>query len=100
MEQLKFVFFLALGGLLFGCNPHEKNLGETIITKWADNKKGAISITYDDATINQFRQALPIMDTLGFKGTFFINTCDIPESQYGPKWIGRPLEAIVKESGS
>ena len=52
--------------------------GGTEITKWQFGKTGAISLTYDDATINQFRKALPIMDTLGLKATFFINTADIP----------------------
>jgi peptidoglycan/xylan/chitin deacetylase (PgdA/CDA1 family) len=68
---------------------HDKHFGETEIVKWKDNKLAAISITYDDASINQFRQALPIMDTLGFKGTFFINTADIPGSQYAPKVYGK-----------
>ncbi len=74
--------------------------GNTEITKWQDNKTGAISITYDDATINQFRQALPIMDTLGFQGTFFINTADIPGSMFAPKFIGRPLDQIVRETAA
>src|SRR4051812_22722649 len=82
------------------CSTHESNRGETEITKWKDNKKGCISITYDDATINQFRQAMPIMDTLGLKGTFFINTADIPGSEFAPKWIGRPLADVVKETAS
>lgn len=74
--------------------------GTTRIARWQDDKTGAISITYDDATINQFRQALPIMDTLGFKGTFFINTADIPGSQFAPKYTGRALAEIVRESGT
>ncbi len=72
--------------------------GHTEITKWQYGKVGAISITYDDATINQFRKALPIMDSLGFKGTFYINTAEIPGSRFPPKWIGRPLELVVKET--
>src|SRR5687768_12452906 len=72
----------------------------TEITKWQYGKAGAISITYDDATINQFRKALPIMDTLGLKGTFYINTADIPGSRFPPKWIGRSLELIVKETAT
>ena len=75
-------------------------VGRTEITKWQYGKAGAISITYDDATINQFRKALPIMDELGFKGTFYINTADIPGSRFPPKWIGRPLELIVKETAT
>jgi peptidoglycan/xylan/chitin deacetylase (PgdA/CDA1 family) len=40
------------------------------------------------------------MDTLGFKGTFFINTADIPGSMHGPKFIGRPLAEIIRETGN
>lgn len=83
-----------------GCTMTDDTTGQTEITKWQDGKKAAISITYDDATINQFRQALPIMDTLGFKGTFYINTADIPGSEYPPKYFGRPLGDIVKESAT
>ena len=75
-------------------------VGNTEITKWQYGKNGAISITYDDATINQFRKALPIMDSLGFKGTFYINTADIPGSRFPPKWIGRPLDLIIKETAT
>jgi peptidoglycan/xylan/chitin deacetylase (PgdA/CDA1 family) len=71
---------------------------ETQITNWKDDKPAAISITYDDASVNQFRQALPIMNSLGIKGTFFINTVNIPGSQFAPRFIGRPLKEIVEES--
>jgi peptidoglycan/xylan/chitin deacetylase (PgdA/CDA1 family) len=86
--------------LLLSCSGNDKRFGETEIVKWRDNKSAAISITYDDASINQFRQALPIMDTIGFKGTFFINTADIPGSQHGPRFIGRPLTEIIKATAS
>jgi peptidoglycan/xylan/chitin deacetylase (PgdA/CDA1 family) len=82
------------------CKNNDEHFGETEIVKWKDDKTAAISITYDDATINQFRQALPIMDTLGFKGTFFINTADIPGSKHAPKFIGRDLGEIVRETSS
>jgi peptidoglycan/xylan/chitin deacetylase (PgdA/CDA1 family) len=86
-----------------GCSTLMKEgavVSETTVTTWKDDKKGAISITYDDATINQFRQALPIMDSLGFKGTFFINTADIPDSRFAPKYLGRPLQQIISESNT
>jgi peptidoglycan/xylan/chitin deacetylase (PgdA/CDA1 family) len=92
--------FLCLAIIICSCKSEEKHTGHTEITKWQHGKTAAISITYDDATINQFRQALPIMDTLGFKGTFYINTADIPGSQFPPKYIGRPLKEIVKESST
>jgi peptidoglycan/xylan/chitin deacetylase (PgdA/CDA1 family) len=99
MKIIVAVFFSAIV-LLPGCNGRVDRHGKTEITKWKDGKAAAVSITYDDATINQFRQALPIMDTLGFKGTFFINTADIPGSQFPPKFIGRPLAEIVKETAN
>lgn len=86
--------------LLFTAIHSQTSIGSTEITKWPYGKAGAISITYDDATINQFRKALPIMDTLGFKGTFYINTADIPGSRFPPKWIGRSLKAIVDETAT
>ena len=76
----------------------QTSAGNTEITKWQFGKTGAISLTFDDVTINQFRKALPIMDTLGFKATFFIITGDIPGSRFPPKWIGRSLDLIIKET--
>lgn len=94
-----FITISAVAGLTVSCFA-QISPGETLITTWQDNKTAAISITYDDATINQFRQALPIMDTLGFKGTFFINTSDIPGSKFQPKFVGRPLKIIIEETAS
>ena len=91
---------LFLFTILLSCSKEDKHVGQTEITKWKGGKVAAISITYDDASINQFRQALPIMDTLGLKGTFFINTADIPGSQFAPKFIGRPLDVIVRETAN
>jgi peptidoglycan/xylan/chitin deacetylase (PgdA/CDA1 family) len=98
--RLTTIFQLSGLILLFACSGNKDHYGETEITKWKGNKPAAISITYDDASINQFRQALPIMDTLGFKGTFFINTADIPGSQLPPKFIGRPLGEIIRETAN
>jgi peptidoglycan/xylan/chitin deacetylase (PgdA/CDA1 family) len=86
--------------VLFGvsCSNHKDITGTTEITRWQDGKKGAVSITLDDGSINQFRQALPIMNRLNFKGTFFIITGDIPGSEYKAKFIGRPINEIMKET--
>jgi peptidoglycan/xylan/chitin deacetylase (PgdA/CDA1 family) len=95
------IFIIGVFPVIISCSKRQEDLaGTTSIVPWQDNKTAAISITYDDATINQFRQALPIMDTLGFKGTFFINTADIPGSQFAPKYFGRALAEIVRESGT
>ena len=76
-----------------------ENLGHTIITKWQGDKQSAISITYDDGTINQFTVAIPIMNKLGMPGTFYIITGKVNGSSKG-KFIGRSNDEIIKETAS
>ena len=82
------------------CNSKtEENVGDTIITKWPENKRSAISITYDDGTINQFTVARPIMNKLGMPGTFYIITGKVVGSGKG-QFIGRSAEEIINETKS
>jgi peptidoglycan/xylan/chitin deacetylase (PgdA/CDA1 family) len=74
--------------------------GKTEITRWQDNKTGAVSITWDDGSINQFKVAIPILNKLKFPGTFFIITGQIPGSKYHGKFIGRPVQEIIKETAT
>lgn len=74
--------------------------GQTDVAKWHDGKQSAVSITYDGGTINQFKFAVPIMDSLKIPATFFIVTGDITGSQYKGMFIGRPVGEILKESES
>ena len=75
-------------------------IGKTEITKWQDGKNGAVSLTYDDGSINQFRIAVPIMDNFGLPATFFIITGNIPGSRYHGTFVGRPTNAIIAETGN
>jgi peptidoglycan/xylan/chitin deacetylase (PgdA/CDA1 family) len=87
--------------LIGSCSPAEdEHAGQTEILPWQDGKKAAISLTYDDGSINQFRVALPMMEELGFTGTFFINTGTIPGSQFQARFIGRPVEEIIAETAT
>ena len=72
----------------------------TTISKWPNGKKAAVSLTFDDGSINQFTVALPILNRLQLPATFFIITGQIPGSQYQGKFIGRPVEQIIKETES
>lgn len=90
---------LALG-LLFSCSKNNRDEGKTEITTWKDGKRGAISITWDDASINQFRKAMPVMDALDIKATFFINTANIADSEIPAKHLGKPVADIIKETAS
>lgn len=84
--------------LIFFAPLQNKQIGETEITKWQHGKQAAVSLTYDDSTINQFRVALPLMNELGFPGTFYLVTGAIPGSEYKPKFVGRPVEQIIAET--
>ncbi len=74
--------------------------GQTEITKWQDGKAGAVSITYDDGSINQFRYVLPVMKRLNLPATFYIITGPIPGSKYRGKFIGRPVQGIIAETAT
>lgn len=92
-------FGLILIAILFAaCNSGEELYGTTTVTKWQYDKKGAVSITYDDGTINQFRIARPLMNERGLPGTFYIPTGALPNSQQKGKFVGRPVEEIIAET--
>ena len=76
----------------------QKSYCQVEITKWQFGKKGAISITYDDGIITQFKEAIPIMNKLHFPGTFFIVTGELKGSRYHAKFIGTPVKEIMKET--
>jgi peptidoglycan/xylan/chitin deacetylase (PgdA/CDA1 family) len=50
---------------------------------WPDHKKAVIVLTYDDALNSQLKNAVPQLDAMHFKGTFFltaaINSATIPQ---------------------
>jgi peptidoglycan/xylan/chitin deacetylase (PgdA/CDA1 family) len=81
-------------------NISEAQVGTTTITKWQDGKNGAVSITYDDASRNQFTRALPVMEKLKLPATFFVITGPITGSEYHGKFVGRPVEVIIKETAT
>jgi len=93
--------FLFIIALLFVALSHAQvKPGHAEITKWPDDKKGAVSITYDDGNINQFKYALPVMERLKLPATFFIITGGIPGSKYHGRFIGRPVKTIIAESAN
>ena len=73
---------------------------QTTVTEWPQDKKGAISITYDDASRHQFTRALPLMERLQLPATFFVITGPITGSMYQGKFVGRPVKEIISESAT
>jgi peptidoglycan/xylan/chitin deacetylase (PgdA/CDA1 family) len=72
----------------------------TRIAKWQGDKAGALSLTYDDGSANQFRVALPLMQRRRLPATFFVITGDVAGSSRRGEYLGRPISAIVRESAS
>ncbi|MFC0262862.1 polysaccharide deacetylase family protein [Fontibacter flavus] len=72
----------------------------TEILKWKDGKKAAVSLTYDDGTLNQFRVALPIMEEFDMRGTFYINTGEIPGQKNEAKYLGRDPKIVIDATAS
>ncbi len=75
-------------------------VGKTTVCEWQYNKNGALSITYDDGSYNQFKDALPIMEKLHLPATFFVITGGIPGSKYHGKFVGRPVKDIIAETAT
>ncbi len=90
---------LAVFGLMASSAVATAETGRTSIEKWQDGKRGAVSLTWDDGTMNQFRVAVPIMDRLGLPATFFIITGEVAGSRYRGTFVGRPAREIVAETG-
>ena len=82
------------------CKAQSPTVGATTVTEWQYGKNGAVSITYDDASRNQFLKALPVMEKLKMPATFFVITGPIKGSKYQGKFIGRPVAEIIKESAT
>ena len=97
-QPMKTLVALLASWLLVSCSDKTGLTGTTEITTWQGAKKGAVSITFDDGSINQFRQAIPILNRLGFNGTFFIITGNIPGSEFVGKFVGRPIQDLIAES--
>lgn len=89
--------FVPIVSLVFACScKNQDKAGQTTITTWQYNKSAAISLTFDDGSRNQFSQALPLLNKFKLPATFFIITGEIAGSQYHGKFIGRPVDEIVR----
>ena len=96
---MKHLFTIALACLM--CSPSVSGQEpRTEITKWQDGKLAAVSITFDDSTINQFRIALPMLNERRLPATFFVITGEIPGSEHRPMFVGRPIMDILRESAT
>ncbi|MEO5890088.1 MAG: polysaccharide deacetylase family protein [Ferruginibacter sp.] len=72
MKKYSFAICLILLNLSF-CIGQTQQIIYTI-SPWPDNKKAAVSLTFDDGISGQFTIAVPLLNDHGFKATFFVTT--------------------------
>jgi hypothetical protein len=82
-----------------------QNYGTLYFTNYADDRKSAFSLTFDDGLLSHTENAVPILNQYGFKGTFYVLPPYLTESlpgiwRYGT-WPGfQSLAAAGHEIGS
>ena len=96
----KSFYSISFSLLAFTFSATAQQPGKTEITKWQNDKKTAVSITYDDGSSNQFKVALPIMERMNLPATFFVITGPIKGSVYPPKFVGQPVKNIIAETAT
>jgi peptidoglycan/xylan/chitin deacetylase (PgdA/CDA1 family) len=57
--------------------------GQVSVKKWADDRKSAFTFTFDDGFSCDYDYIMPVLDSFGFKGTFFIITSVVTDDLPG-----------------
>jgi peptidoglycan/xylan/chitin deacetylase (PgdA/CDA1 family) len=70
------------------------------VADWQGDKKGAVSITFDDGTLSQYENAFPLLQQYDLKGTFFIVTDYMGGSPNIDEWHLGEYVADGQEIGS
>jgi len=71
---LAFSFLLVVYSISFAAAPPPSGYGQVSVKKWADNRTSAFTFTFDDGFISQYDYVRPVLNSFGFKGTFFVIT--------------------------
>lgn len=69
---------------LLACS--DRNAKQIYIAQYSDDKKAAISFTFDDNCESSFTDVVPLLTKYGFAGTFFIIPGQINSNEQWAKW--------------
>ncbi|WP_063670931.1 polysaccharide deacetylase family protein [Dyella thiooxydans] len=64
---------------------------QAVAGTWPDGRRAAVVLTYDDALVSQLDIAIPALDAVGLKGTFFLIG-----SKIGPEQVSRWRSAAAE----
>ena len=78
-----FIMSLSVFSTLAACSAVE----DARITEYRDGKKAAVSLTFDDGILDHYTLVAPHLDSLGIRGTFWVNGISIgkPDYNYAPR---------------
>src|SRR5215468_4684453 len=48
---------------------------------WPAGKRGAVSLSFDDARVSQIEQGMPVLESFGLRGTFYVCIPEITTSR-------------------
>lgn len=99
-RQMVVAAFVAAACLYGPATAQQAGIGRTTIATWQHDRAAAVSVTYDDASVNQFRVAAPLMTERGLPGTFFVMTGAVRGSRHPARFVGRPATDILRESAA
>ncbi len=81
MKKTITLIFLLLTNLCFA-----QNYGSLRFTNYAEDRKSAFSLTFDDGLKSQYDYAKPVLDEFGFKGTFYVLPPFLVEDNQNTIW--------------
>ncbi len=63
-----------------------QTIGQATVKTWADDRKAAFSFTFDDSYKSQYDYAVPVLDSFGFKGTFYVIAGSVTDDSQPLNW--------------
>ncbi len=73
MKTYRVIFSAFFCGALLFSQAVTADIGNTLIAKWKDNKKGAYTLRFDDSMMSHKDHTVPNLVKRGLTGSFFIN---------------------------
>jgi len=87
MWSIKILLIQALALLVFSFSiavaSPPSGYGQVSVKKWADDRKSAFTFTFDDGFSCDYDYIMPVLDSFGFKGTFFVITSVVTDDTPG-----------------